>query len=138
MRFDVVEIEVKADVAVEIAVTHIAGITFVLAPDLPRGIVVAPKRRDAVRGENRREGAVTRTRFGVQNSMRVEDEPADVRLLQKLFDARGVGTFRQPDAFGIAPKTPVVMVARRQNLRADGRRMTGEQRQQSVRRRSGD
>src|ERR1035437_4972234 len=100
MRFDVVEIEVKADVAVEIAVTHIAGITFMFAPDLAGGIVVAPERGDAVGRVNRREGAKTRTRFGVQNSVRVEDEPADVRLLQKFFDARCVGTFRQPDAFG--------------------------------------
>src|SRR5665647_1567177 len=87
MRFDVVEIEVKADVAVKIAVTHIAGITFMFAPDLAGGIVVAPERGDAVGRVNRREGAKTRTRFGVQNSVRVEDEPADVRLLQKFFDA---------------------------------------------------
>ena len=138
MRLDVIEIEVEADVAVEIAVARVAGITFVLAPDLPRGIEVAPERGDAVGREDRRERAVARTRLGVQNAVRVENEPADVRLLQKLLDAAGVGAFRQPDAARIAPETAAVMVARGEDLRADGRRMVGHQRQQSVRGGGGD
>ena len=62
MRLDVIEIEVEADVAVKIAVARVAGITFVLAPDLPRGIEVAAERGDAVGREDRREHAVTRAR----------------------------------------------------------------------------
>ena len=98
VRLHVIEIEVEADVAVKIAVTRVAGITFVLAPDLARRIEVAPERGDAVGRENRRERAVARARAGVQQAVRVEDEPADVRLLQKYFDALHVGAFRQPDA----------------------------------------
>src|SRR5271154_3643376 len=94
MRFDVIQIKVEADVAVEIAVTRVARITFVLAPNLPRGIKVASERRDAIRRENRRERAVARTRTRVQDAVRVEDEPADVRLLQKFLDAGNVGAFR--------------------------------------------
>ena len=133
MRFDVIEIQVEADVAVEIAVTRVAGIAFVLAPDLPRGIEVAPERGDAVGREHRRERAVARTRTRVQHAVRVEDEPADVRLLQKCFDAGDVGAFRQPDAARVAAETTAIMVARRQDLRADGRRMARQQRQQPVR-----
>ena len=87
---------------------------------------------------NRRKGAETRPRFRVQHAVRVEDEPADVRLLQKLFDPLHVGAFRQPDAARVAPETTAVMVARGQNLRAEGRRMVRQQRQQSVRGGGGD
>ena len=138
VRFDVIEIEVEADVAVKIAVARVAGVAFVLAPDLPRGIVVAAKGGDAVGRENRRKGAVTRARPRVQHAVRVEDEPADVRLLQKRFDAVDVGAFRQPDAARVAAKATPVMVARGQNLRAEGRRMVRQQRQQPVRRGGGD
>ena len=138
MRLDIIEIQVEADVAVEITVTRVAGIAFVLAPDLPRGIKVAPERCDAVWRENRRERAVARARARIQNAVRVEDEPADVRLLQKNFDAGNVGAFRQPDSARVAPEATAIMVARRQNLRADGRWMIREQRQQSVRRAGGD
>src|SRR5665213_906813 len=48
VRLDVVEVEIKANVAVEITVARIAGITFMLAPDLARGIKVAPERGNAV------------------------------------------------------------------------------------------
>src|SRR5271165_6948958 len=96
------------------------------APDLPRGIEVAPERTDAVGREHWRERAVARTRTRVQHAVCVEDEPADVRFLQKCFDAGGVGAFRQPDAARVAPETGAVMVSRRENLRTDGRRMVRE------------
>jgi hypothetical protein len=50
----------------------------------------------------------------------------------------GVGAFRQPDAARVAPEAAAVMVARREDLRADGRRMAGHQRQQTVRGGGGD
>ena len=43
MRFDVVEIQIETDVAVEIAIVRVAGITFVPAPDL------AARNRDRAR-----------------------------------------------------------------------------------------
>ena len=81
MRFHIVEIQIEPDVAVKIAIARVAGVTLVLAPDLPRGIEVAPEGGDAVWREDRCERAVARTRLGVQDAVRVEDEPADVRLL---------------------------------------------------------
>ena len=74
----------------------------------------------------------------MQHTVRVRDEPADVRLLQNSFHAGGVGAFRQPDAARIATETTAIMIARGQDLRADGRRMIRQQRQQRVCRGAGD
>ena len=74
----------------------------------------------------------------MQQAVGIQDEPADVGLLQEHFDAGGVGAFRQPDAARIAPETTAVMIARGENLRAEGRRMVGQQRQQAVRGGGGD
>ena len=65
--------------------------------------------------------------------MRVENEPADVRFLQKFFYPVHIGAFGQPDAGRVAPKATAVVVAGGQNLRANGRRMIRQQRQQRVR-----
>src|SRR5207248_2481545 len=111
IRPHVIEIEVEADVAVEIAITRVAGISFVPAPDLFGGIELATERGDAVRREDGREHAVARPRPRVQHTVRVRDEPADVRLLQNSFHAGGVGAFRQPDAARIATETTAIMIA---------------------------
>ena len=50
VRFDVIEIEVEADVAIEFAVVDVAGVAFVFAPDLLGGIEVAAKGGDAIGG----------------------------------------------------------------------------------------
>ena len=136
--FDVIEIEVETDVAVKISVARVAGITAFAAPDLRGGMAVAPERGDAVRREDGREDAVARTRSRVQNAVRVHDEPADVRLLQNGVHALDVGAFRQPDAARVAAEPLVVVVARGEDLRAERRRMFGEQRQQRVRGGAGD
>src|SRR5207247_6839428 len=67
-----------------------------------------------------------------QHAVGVRDEPADVGLLHHILHTGGVSAFRQPDAPRIAPETTAVMIARGQNLRADGRRMLSEQREQRV------
>src|SRR5439155_4262977 len=126
------------DVAVEIAIARIARVTFVPAPDLFGGIEVATERGDAVWGEDRGEHAVTWTGPGVEHAVRVRDKPTNVRLLQNEFHAGGVSAFGQPDAARIATKAGAVVVARRENLGADRRRMIGQQRQQRVRGGAGD
>src|SRR5439155_6618669 len=70
----VIEVEVKADVAVEIAIARVARVAFVPAPDLFGGIEVASERGDAVWGEDRGEHAVTRTGPGVEHAVRVCDK----------------------------------------------------------------
>src|SRR5690242_20693158 len=101
----VIEIQIKTDVSIEIAITRVTGIAFVLAPDLPRGIVVATECGNSILRVNWRECAVTRTGSGVKNSVRFQNKPADVRFLQKRFHAIHVSAFRQPNATGVAAKT---------------------------------
>ncbi len=135
---DVIEIEVVADVAVEIAVPGVAGITLLRRPDLHARLDVAPERRRAGTGVERGVDAVTGARLGVHDGVGVDDEPADFRLLQKLVDARRVGAFRQPDAARIAPEAFAVVVARDHDLRPDRLGVLGHQRQVAVRRAAGD
>ena len=68
-KYPNLKIEVEADIAVKIAIARVTGITLVLAPNLPRGIEVAPEGGDAVGRKNRRKGAITRTRPGVENAV---------------------------------------------------------------------
>ena len=70
--------------------------------------------------------------------MVIADEPADVRFLQYGFNATCIGAFGQPDAARIATETTPIMVARRQDLRAQRRRMVRQQREQRVRGSAGD
>ena len=120
---DVVEVEVEAHVAVEVAIARVAGIALVAAPDLACGFEVAGEGGDAIRREHGGEDAVARPRSGVQQPVRVHDEPADVRLLEHSFDALEVGAFRQPDAARVAAEAAPVVVARGEDLCADGGRV---------------
>ena len=129
---NIIEVEVKPDVAIEIPVTRIARITLLPAPDLFGGLEVAAERGNALGCKNRRKHAVTRTRACVQDAVRIHDEPADVRLLQDTFHAFRVSAFRQPDAGRIAIETTPVLIARDEDLGARGGWMIGEQRQQRV------
>src|SRR5208282_578458 len=73
--FQIVEIEIEARVAIEIAVAGVAGIPFIPAPNLAGGIRVAAKSSEAVRGEDGREDGVPRLRSRLQEAVGVEDEP---------------------------------------------------------------
>ena len=132
MGADVIEIEVEADVAIEIAVARVAGITLMFAPDLAGGIVVAAKGGHAPGCINRRVGAVARAGLGMQNAVRIENEPADIGLLQKIFHAAQVRAFGQPDAARRPAETAHIMFARSEDLTADGLRVVGHQRQQPM------
>src|SRR5688572_9147106 len=81
---DIVVIEIETDIAVKIAVAPSAGVTFVLAPDLPRGFEITPKGGDAVFAEHRSEDAVARSRPRVEQAVSVDDKPADAGFLEML------------------------------------------------------
>ena len=115
----------------------VARIALFLAPDLAGGLEVPPEGGHARWRENGRVNAVTRARTGVEDAVRFGDEPADVGLLQNAFDALGEGAFRQPDAARLASETLAVMIARDENLRPQGGRVVGQQRQQRVGRGAG-
>src|SRR5690349_18542253 len=57
IRLDVIVVAVEAEVAVELAVVHVAGITDLGAPDLLAGLNIARKRSDARRRDDRRVDA---------------------------------------------------------------------------------
>src|SRR5437016_1626522 len=76
--FHIRQIEIEADVAVEIAVARIAGVAFVTAPDLAGGVPVAAKGGNAFGGENGGENGVARLRAGVENAVGVSNEPTEV------------------------------------------------------------
>src|SRR5207249_12042077 len=116
IRSDVIKVQIETDVAVEIAVARVAGITLVPAPNLFGGIQVAAESSDAVRREDRRKHAEARTRVGVQHAVRVRDEPADVRLLHNIFHTAGVTAIGKLDAARVGTDTTAVMIARRQNV----------------------
>src|ERR1017187_3344086 len=104
VRLQVVQIEVEADVAVEVAVTRVARVAGVPAPNLAGGIRVAAKGGDAVGREDRGKRPVAWAWSRVQKAVRVGDEPAEVGLLQHILQALHIGAFRQPDAPRLAGK----------------------------------
>src|SRR2546428_282925 len=128
------QIEIEADVAVKIAVARVAGVAFVATPDLAGGIAVAAKSGHAFRREDR----IARLRVGVENAVGVSNEPTDVGLLEHLLEAFGVGALGQPDTARVAAKTRAVMIASDEDLCANGRRMGGQEREQSMGRGAGD
>jgi len=85
VRLHIIEIQIETDVAIKLPVIFITRISFVLAPDLLGGIQIAPERRHAAGRQDRREHAVARFGIGVQQPVRIRDEPADVRFLQHAF-----------------------------------------------------
>jgi len=62
----------------------------------------------------------------------------DFGFLQKLFDARHIGAFGQPDAARVATETFAVVIASDHDLGADRFRIIGHQRQVTVCRSAGD
>src|SRR5207248_2892846 len=113
-------IEVESDVPIEVAIPRITRITFLLAPDLSRRLMVAAEGGDAVRGENGSKRPVPRPRPRVQDTVCFQNKPADVCLLQKIFHTGDVRAFRQPDPPWIAAETGPIMVPCDQDLRPDG------------------
>src|SRR6266568_3785808 len=138
MWFQIVKIEIETNVAVELAVTRVARIASLPAPDLRGRIGVATERGEAGRRDERSKNSKPRLRTRVQNSMGVNNEPADVGLLQNRFHPLRVSAFRQPDAARVPAEAILVMVAGHKDLRANGRRMIGQQRQERVRGSAGD
>jgi hypothetical protein len=132
VRCDVIEIQVESDVTIEVAIARIAGVTFVSAPDLTCGFEVAAEGGDAVWGEDGCEDAVAGARRGVEEAVGIEDEPAEVGLLEGEFEAIGVGTFGEPDAAGFASEPELVMIFSGEDLGLDGRGMASEEGEERV------
>ena len=87
IREKIFERAIKADVAVEIAIDWIARITFRRAPDLSAAIAVTSERSRTVGGVARSIDGLARARLAENQAVRIENEPAQVRLLHDGFEA---------------------------------------------------
>ena len=83
-RPDVLEVQVEADVAIEVAIAGIAGVALVGAPHQPRRGGIAAERGGAVAAAERRQVAVSRSRRGVHDPMRLDEEEAAADLRDDL------------------------------------------------------
>ena len=137
VRFDVIEIQIKTNVPVKVPVVHVAGITFLRAPDLFRRFNIASECSHAIRRKNRRVHSVSWARMGKHDAMRIGDKPPDAGFREKVFDTRSIRAFWQPNPFRVTSKTLPVMVTRCEDLGADTLRML-HQRQKTVRRAASD
>ena len=112
VRPDVLEIQVVGNIAVELAVVVIPRIAVGGAPYLPGRIGVPPERRDAGRTINRRVDAITWAFVRAGDAVRLQDSEPDSFFVEKSVKAREVSALRQPETFGLLPKSlPVVLYA---------------------------
>ena len=113
---DVVVIEIEAAVSIEVPVFGISGVTFLGAPNLLAGFDVTTEGSRAGRGKEGGEDAVGGTGFGVEDAVSVDDKPANLGLLEVVFDSRKICAFGEPDPPGIATKTVSVIISGNLNL----------------------
>src|SRR5436305_5075000 len=129
--------KLEPDVAIEFPVDRIAGISFRRAPDLPARIAIARERRRSSRRETGRVNRAARPGVRQHETVRVHDEPPDIRFTKDILDTRMVSAFRQPKPGRIGLKRGPVRIATDQNLRAHRFGRLLEQRQQSMGRSGG-
>ena len=108
---DVVMIEVEAAVSIEVPVFRVSRVPFLGAPNLLTGFDVPAEGRRAGGGKEGGEDAVSGTRFGIEDAVSVDDEPADLGLLEIVFDSWKISAFGQPNTPRIATKTVSVIVS---------------------------
>ncbi len=82
---DVVVLEIEAAIAIEIAVLGIAGVTFFGAPDLFTGFDIATESGGACGGEDGGKDAVGGAGFSMEETVGIENEPADFCFLEIVF-----------------------------------------------------
>ena len=138
VRLDVVVREVEPDVAVEVAVHGVAGVSLLGAPDLLAALDVPPERGDAGAAVDGGVHAVERARLGEEDAVRVHEEEADPLLAHQLVHARHVAALAEPHPLRPPSEEALVEVGRRVNLRAERRPVAIEEREERVRRRARD
>src|SRR5438094_9780667 len=110
--------KIETDVAVKFAICRIARITFFRAPNLAARVAVA-RERSWTRGRiTWRINRALRLRIAEQQSVRVENEPSNIRFLQNRVEAGRISTFGQPKARWIGLAKIDMTVAPGDGLRA--------------------
>ena len=135
---DVVVIEVEAAISIKVAVLSVPGVALLCAPHLFTGFDIAPKGGGAGGGEDGGEDAVGGAGVGIENSVGIDDKPANFGLLKVVFDPWVVGAFGQPDAAGVATKAVVIILAGDLDLSANGLREFAHEGQKAVGGAAGD
>src|SRR5688572_23175145 len=97
-RFDVRIVGVVAQVAVELAVVDVSGISLFARPDLLGAFGIARERGHAAGAEDGPERTVARARRTERDAVRIDEEKVDARFAEVFVDAGCVGALRQPDA----------------------------------------
>ena len=88
---DVVVIEIEADVPIKVPVFGVSRIALLGAPNLLAGFNVPTERSGACGGKEGGEYAVSGTGFGVKDTVSIDDEPANLGLLEMVFDPGNIG-----------------------------------------------
>jgi len=113
---DVIVVEIEAAVSIEVPIFGVSGVAFLGAPNLLAGFDIAAKGSRASGGKEGGEDAVSGTRFGVEDAVGVDNEPADLGFLEIVFDSRKIGAFGEPNPPRIATKAVSVIVSGDLNL----------------------
>jgi hypothetical protein len=130
--------EVESAVAVEIPIFSVAGIALLGTPHLFTRFDVPAEGGRTRRGEDGGKDTVGRTGFGINQSVGVDDEPADFGFLQMILQSGIVGTLREPDATWVPSKAVPVIVSGDLNLGANRLRKFLHQGEESVGSSTGD
>jgi len=106
---DVVVIEIKAAISVEVAVLPVSGVTLLCTPNLFTGFDIATKGCRTSGGEDGGKDPVSGAGLGVEDSMCVHNEPADFGFLEVMFDSWVVGALWEPDPARVSAKAGMVI-----------------------------
>ena len=138
VRADVLEWQVEPDVAIEVAVVPVAGVTVAGAPHLPGGLGITAECCHAGPAIERRVGPVHGGAVGQQDAMGIDEEIPDRGLAQQLVDSGNVAAFREPHSSWTAAEVALVQVGRDVHLGAQRCPVAIEKRKERVGGRRGD
>jgi len=129
---DVVVIEIKAAISVEVAVLPISGVSLLCTPDLFAGFDIATKGGRTCGGEDGGKDSVSGAGLGVEDSMCVHDEPANFGFLEVMFDTWVVGALWEPDPARVSAEAGTIIGAGDLDLSSDSLREFTHERQKTV------
>ena len=135
---DVVVIQVEATISIKVAVLSVPGVALLRAPHLFTGFDIASEGGGSSGGEDGGKNPVGGAGFGIEDSVGINNEPANLGLLKMVLDPWVVGAFGQPDATGVATKTVVVVLSGDLDLSANGLRKLSQKGQKTVGGSAGD
>src|SRR4030095_17038604 len=119
-RAKMFERQIEPNVAIKFAIRRIAWITLFRAPDLAARIAISRERSRAGWRETRCINTALRLRISKEQSVRIENKPANVRFLQNRIECVRVSALRQPEARRWRAKKIDICVAPDPHLRARG------------------